>query len=88
ASFVHLIGIAAVLYSQPGYFSQPYHTSALTGAAWVNELIHGHPDCIFCQLGMHLHVFISFCAALELLGGITISRHGITVEEQAAIFLY
>jgi len=24
----------------------PYHTSALSGMAWVNELLNGHPDCI------------------------------------------
>jgi len=86
--FLHLIGIAAVLYQTPQYWSQSYHDSALSGAAWVNELIHGHPDRIFCQLGMRLHVFMSFCANLQLLGGLTTSHHGVTVEEQAAIFLY
>ncbi|KAF4616740.1 hypothetical protein D9613_008850 [Agrocybe pediades] len=86
--FLHLVGVAAVLYSNPNYWKQPLHTSALSGQAWVNELIHGHPDRIFMALGMRLHVFTAFCANLTLLGGVTISRHGVTVEEQAAIFLY
>ena len=87
AYFLHLIGIAATLYQQANYWQQPYHTSALSGAAWVNKLIHGHPDHIFNELGMQLHVFMSFCAHLQLICGITTSQNGVTVEEQAAIFL-
>ena len=86
--FLHVIGIAAILYQNPNYWSQPYHTSALSGEAWVNELIHGHPDRIFTELGMRLHVFLAFVSNLQLLSGLQTSRHGVTVEEQAAIFLY
>lgn len=86
--FLHIVGIAAVLYQDPQYWSQPYHTSALSGQAWVNELVNGHPDRIFTELGMRLHVFTAFCANLSLFGGIETSRHNVTVEEQAAIFLY
>jgi len=35
----------------------PYHTSALTGQAWVLELMTGHPDRIRHNLGMNLEVF-------------------------------
>ena len=86
--FLNVIGIAATLYQQPHYWKQDYHTSALTGQAWVNELIHGHPDRIFNELGMRLHVFMAFVANLQLLSGLQVSKHGVTVEEQAAIFLY
>jgi hypothetical protein len=86
--FLHLVGIAAVLYAQPNYWKQPYHTSALSGQAWVEELIHGHPDRIFNELGMRLHVFTAFCANLTLFCGIEPSQKGVSVEEQAAIFLY
>lgn len=86
--FIHTIGIAAILYADDNYWKQPYYTSALTGEGWVNELIHGHPDRIFHELGMRLHVFTSFVANLQLLGGLTVSKHGVSVEEQAAIFLY
>lgn len=88
AYFVQLAGIATALYSNPNYWSQPYHTSALSGMSWVNELIHGHPDRIFCKLGMRLHVFTAFCANLTLLAHVVTSKKGVTVEEQAAIFLY
>ncbi|KDR71950.1 hypothetical protein GALMADRAFT_26321, partial [Galerina marginata CBS 339.88] len=88
AYFVQVIGIAAALYQSSGYWQQEYHNSALTGEAWVNELIHGHPDRIFTELGMRLHVFTTFCANLQLLCGFTTSRKDVTVEEQAAIFLY
>ncbi|KAF8062591.1 hypothetical protein FPV67DRAFT_1394380, partial [Lyophyllum atratum] len=78
---------AAILYTEPNYWKQPYHTSALSGQAWVEELIHGHPDRIFSELGM-LHVFTAFCANLTLYCGFETSRNGVKVEEQAAIFLY
>ncbi|CAA7262418.1 unnamed protein product [Cyclocybe aegerita] len=56
AYFLHIIGAAAMLYQQANYWKQPYHTSALTGQAWVDELINGHPDRIFNKLGMRLHI--------------------------------
>lgn len=87
-SYLHMVGIAATLYAEPNYWKQPYHTSALTGEAWVNELIHGHPDRIYTELGMRLHVFMAFVAALRLMGGLVTSKFGVMVEEQAAIFLY
>ena len=39
-------------------------------------------------LGMRLHVFMAFVATLQLMGGLVTSKFGVTVEEQAAIFLY
>ena len=39
------------------YGKIPYHTSALSGAAWVAELLQGHPEHIQCELGVHKHVF-------------------------------
>lgn len=32
----------------------PYHTSALSGSAWVMELLLGHPERIRCELGMRI----------------------------------
>ncbi|OJA12867.1 hypothetical protein AZE42_10211 [Rhizopogon vesiculosus] len=32
-------------------YSKPYHTSALSGMGWVNELLTGHPNRIQCELG-------------------------------------
>ena len=31
---------------------EPYHMSILSGQMWVKELLHGHPDCIYCELGV------------------------------------
>lgn len=50
----------------PNYWRQPYHTSALSGQAWVEQLMQGHPDQIFHELGMCLHVFLSFSGNLQL----------------------
>jgi hypothetical protein len=66
AFVIHVIGIAAVLYASPHYWKQDYHTSALTGEAWVNELIYGHPDRIWIELGMRVHVFLALVAELRL----------------------
>ncbi|TEB21271.1 hypothetical protein FA13DRAFT_1643125 [Coprinellus micaceus] len=65
-----MIGIAAILYQSPGYWTQPYHTSALSGQACVDELIQGHPDRIYNKPGMRLHVFLTFVANLRALGGL------------------
>jgi hypothetical protein len=64
----------------------PYHTSVLTGEAWVLELMRGHPKRIHCELGVHLHVFQALLSELRSTGH-TNSRF-VTLEEQLAIFLY
>jgi len=63
-----------------------YHTSALTGQAWVLELLTGHPQCIRCELGMHRHVFVTLIEQLRAFGH-TDSQH-VSLEEQLSIFLY
>lgn len=80
------IAFLAILYATPGYWAQPYHTSSLSGQAWVQELIAGHPDRIYTELGMRLHVFTAFVFELRMCG-LSDSRY-ITLEEKAAIFLY
>ncbi|THU85349.1 hypothetical protein K435DRAFT_564337, partial [Dendrothele bispora CBS 962.96] len=87
ASVVNYASLAAALYASEAYTHQPYHTSALSGMAWVNELIYGHPRRIYTELGVRLHVFICLVITLRQLG-YTDSQNGVTVEEQLAIFLY
>jgi hypothetical protein len=58
AYIINVIGIATTLYASPLYWKQEYHTSKLTGAEWVEELIYGHPDRIRMELGMNVHVFL------------------------------
>jgi hypothetical protein len=85
--FWHMIYRAVILYASPLYWKQEYHTSALTGQAWVEELIEGHPDRIKCELGMRLHVFLALVATLRATSGLRDSKN-VTLEEQVAIFLY
>jgi len=83
---VHAVGLALTLYATPLYWKQDYHTSRLSGAEWVDELIKGHPDRIWTELGMRLHVFLALVHELRLLG----LKDGriVGVNEQVAIFLY
>jgi hypothetical protein len=75
-----------LFYSTPQFDRILYHTSVLTGAAWVAELMAGHPECIRCELGVHLHVFRILVAYLQVIG-VKHSR-SVMLEEQVAIFLY
>jgi hypothetical protein len=86
--FVQAVAFVMQLYSSPHYFKQDYHTSKLTGREWVRELMEGHPERIQSELGVSLHVFLFFVHELRMLCGIEDSNKGVTVEEQAAIFLY
>ncbi|KAF5376797.1 hypothetical protein D9757_009487 [Collybiopsis confluens] len=83
---VNVITIVTAIYISPFYWKQPYHTSALTGYGWVLELVHGHPERIRTELGVHLHVYIALVEQLRLLG-MADSRY-VKLEEQVAIFLY
>src|ERR1700721_1997503 len=77
-------GAAALAYGLLLYDKTPYHTSALTGANWVRELLNGHPERIRNELGVHKHVCLGLVQALEHYG-VTSSRH-VYIEEQLAIF--
>ena len=59
--FINTIGCAAQTLTAHFYDKTPYHTSALTGCAWVQELITGHPNRIKSKLGM-----TSFKCSLKL----------------------
>jgi hypothetical protein len=83
-----MVATIVLLYSSPQYWSQDYHTSKLTGAAWVDELVEGHPDRIWAELGVRLHVFLMLEQELRVTCGVEDSRRGVTVKEQLAIFLY
>ena len=44
-------------------YSQTYYNKA--GAAWVWELLRGHPKCIRKELGVHKYVFQALIVALQ-----------------------
>jgi hypothetical protein len=77
---------AVVEYATPLYFKIPYHTSALSGEAWVLELLNGHLKRIRCELAVHKHVFNSLIEELSTIG-LKPSRN-VTSEEKLSIFLY
>jgi hypothetical protein len=79
-------GAAALAYGLPLFDKTPYHTSALSGADWVRELLDGHPERIRNELGVHKHVFEGIITALQQ-AGLHSSKH-VYLEEQLAIFLY
>jgi hypothetical protein len=45
-AFIDLLYQITMDYIVPAYLYTPYHTSALSGEAWVQELLAGHPKCI------------------------------------------
>jgi hypothetical protein len=67
------------------HMKEPYHTSILSGYAWVQELLHGHPERIRTELGVHKEVFHALIEELRSMG------HGdsrnVSLQEQLAIFL-
>lgn len=77
---------AVVEYATPLYDKIPYHTSALSGEAWVLELLNGHPKRIRCELGVNKHVFQALIDELSTMG--LQSSRNVTSEEKLSIFLY
>jgi len=84
--FVNTVVCTAQILSMPFYDKTPYHTAALTGHAWIQELINGHPDRIKTKLGMRLHVFQALIDTLHSIG-LQDTKY-IILEEHLAIFLY
>lgn len=68
------------------YLRTPYHTSALSGADWVHELLAGHPKCIRNELGVDQGTFLVLIEIMKQTS-LQSSRH-VSVEEQLSIFLY
>ena len=63
------------------------HTSRLSGEHWVQELLDGHEDRIYNELGMHKHVFNRLLAVLGRDAGLHGTRR-VSAKEQLAIFLH
>lgn len=67
---------------------RPYHTSKLTGHAWVQEVLLGNPHRVKDNFGLSKRGFRRLVTALEQKTGLSTSRRGITTNEQVAMFLY
>ena len=68
------------------HMKEPYHTSILSGYAWVQELLHGHPKHIFTELGVHKEAFLALVDELQSMEHE--DTKNVTLQEQLAIFLY
>jgi hypothetical protein len=79
AAAVHLVGSS--------YLRTPRNTSRLTGQAWVEELLQGHPLRFYDNMTMNRHVFRQLLQALIVKVGLGDTKH-VTLEEQLAICLY
>jgi hypothetical protein len=63
---------ATHIHLNPLYNKERYHTSVLTGVAWVEELLEGHEDRIYHELGMQKDVFLKSIEELRV-AGMTVS---------------
>ena len=84
--FIRLMMKEVLLYGTSAYDKTPYHLSALMGEMWVLELLHGHPEWIWNELGVHKHIFLSLCSDWWQYWHQDFKS--VTLEEQLAIFLY
>ena len=86
-----LLVITAAAASALGYASrfdkQVQHNSKLSGEQWVQELLLGHEDRIYNELGMHKAVFIQLLKTLKRDANVQSTRY-VSAEEQLAIFLH
>jgi hypothetical protein len=86
ALIVSIVVSATANILQSLYIREPYHTSALSGEAWVLELLCGHPNRIRTELGMSIEVFSNLVQELRDIGHQ--NSRNVSLEEQLAIFLY
>lgn len=63
------------------------HTSSLTGAKWVRELLDGHPGRFREQMGLSRTLFRKLSQELQMTGHLRDGR-SVSVDEQLAIFLH
>ncbi|KAJ6496273.1 hypothetical protein C8R45DRAFT_784061, partial [Mycena sanguinolenta] len=86
ASLVQYLVLATLV--MPQYCKEEMHTSALSGRAWLNELLVGHPNRIYIALGMCRHVFLALVVVICSMGYVEGQNYHILLDESLAIFLY
>jgi hypothetical protein len=77
-----------MMHIAPQFLKEDLHTSALTGRAWLNELLTGHPEHIYIAMGMRRHVFLALVFQIRALGYMENQQSRIELDESLAIFLY
>jgi hypothetical protein len=86
AVLLELTRITVIDHFAPHYNRTPYHTSALSGEGWVQELLTGHPQRIRTELGVSRGTFLLLVKAIQDIG--IHSSRNVSIEEQLSIFLY
>ena len=80
---------AAIQYYTTTFYDKvEYHTLALTGHAWVLELLTGHPERICCELGVHHHVFYALLHHLQTPFVMLESTSNMLTEQSLSAFFY
>ncbi|KAF7368062.1 putative transposase [Mycena sanguinolenta] len=87
-ALLQYIVLGVGLYVFPQYCKEDMHTSALSGRAWLNELLVGHPKRIYIALGMRRHVFLALVLQIRALGYMESQQSRLNLDESLAIFLY
>ncbi|KAF7349661.1 putative transposase [Mycena sanguinolenta] len=87
-ALLQYIVLGVGLYVYPQYCKEDMHTSALSGRAWLNELLVGHPKRIYIALGMRRHVFLALVLQIRALGYMESQQSRLYLDESLAIFLY
>ncbi|KAJ3781030.1 hypothetical protein GGU10DRAFT_252330, partial [Lentinula aff. detonsa] len=68
AAVLQYVVLGLCQFIAPHYCKEPMHDSALSGHAWLNELLVGHPSVFHICFGMNKHVFLALVIQLRLLG--------------------
>ena len=63
-----VIAITVIFAPEEAMIRLAYHTSLLTGAGWVMELLAGHPMHICTELGVSRETFIALIEELHGMG--------------------
>jgi hypothetical protein len=90
-AFTLILFVVAYVCLVSGYASrfekEAQHTSRLSGELWVQELLKGHEDRIYNELGMHKNVFLRLLAVLRRDAGLHGTRR-VSAEKQLSTFLH
>ncbi|KAJ7765580.1 hypothetical protein B0H16DRAFT_1309714 [Mycena metata] len=87
-AIIQYIVLGVALYAYPQYCKSELHDSALSGRAWLDELLNRHPDRIYIAFGMRRHVFLALVVQLRLMGHMESQNSRNALDESLAIFLY
>ena len=80
-----VIAITVIFAPEEAMVRLAYHTSLLTGAGWLMELLAGHPIHIHTELGVSHETFIALVEELHGMGHT--NSQFVSVEEPLAISL-